>query len=105
MLGIDAPESRQMCTSDKGTPYACGLESKTFMQDLIKNDPVTCFVCFLCRYTKQNAKRLIYFASLARSLHRTPLVVERDMRTSFRFLEMLSGNLGKSACVEEYEYS
>eukprot|EP00802_Teleaulax_amphioxeia_P025084 Tamp_25884.p1 GENE.Tamp_25884~~Tamp_25884.p1 ORF type:complete len:291 (-),score=74.89 Tamp_25884:49-894(-) len=42
MLGIDAPESRQMCTSAKGTPYACGLESKTYMQDLIKNDPVTC---------------------------------------------------------------
>jgi endonuclease YncB( thermonuclease family) len=32
MLGIDAPESRQMCTSAKGTPYACGLEAKTFMQ-------------------------------------------------------------------------
>lgn len=43
LLGIDAPESRQMCTSSKGSPYACGLESKTYMQDLIKNDPVTCF--------------------------------------------------------------
>jgi len=32
LLGIDAPESRQMCTSMKGTPYACGLESKTYMQ-------------------------------------------------------------------------
>jgi len=42
LLGIDAPESRQMCTSTKGTPYACGLESKTYMQDLIKKDPVTC---------------------------------------------------------------
>jgi len=56
MLGIDAPESRQMCTSDKGTPYACGLEAKTFMQDLIKNDPVTCFVCFLCCYSKPKCK-------------------------------------------------
>jgi endonuclease YncB( thermonuclease family) len=43
LLGIDAPESRQMCTSAKGTPYACGLESKTYMQDLVKNDPVSCY--------------------------------------------------------------
>ena len=42
LLGIDAPESRQMCKNEKGFPYACGLQSKTYLQDLIKNDLVKC---------------------------------------------------------------
>mmetsp|Transcript_14778 Transcript_14778/g.33949 ORF Transcript_14778/g.33949 Transcript_14778/m.33949 type:complete len:276 (-) Transcript_14778:73-900(-) len=42
LLGIDAPESRQTCKDEKGFPYACGLESKTYLQDLIKNDVVKC---------------------------------------------------------------
>lgn len=28
LLGIDAPESKQMCTDSKGSAYACGIESQ-----------------------------------------------------------------------------
>ncbi len=28
LLGIDAPESKQICKDNKGAPYACGIESQ-----------------------------------------------------------------------------
>jgi endonuclease YncB( thermonuclease family) len=28
LLGIDAPESKQMCKDSKGSQYACGIESQ-----------------------------------------------------------------------------
>eukprot|EP00667_Euglena_gracilis_P007219 EG_transcript_7295 len=43
LLGIDAPESKQICTDASGAPYACGQESKQYLAGLIGDHQVECF--------------------------------------------------------------
>eukprot|EP01024_Parvocaulis_polyphysoides_P001731 TRINITY_DN10492_c0_g1_i1.p1 TRINITY_DN10492_c0_g1~~TRINITY_DN10492_c0_g1_i1.p1 ORF type:complete len:314 (-),score=26.43 TRINITY_DN10492_c0_g1_i1:421-1299(-) len=42
LLGIDAPEKKQTCMGQFGVEYACGLESKAFLSNLIGNNDVLC---------------------------------------------------------------
>ncbi|WP_336279243.1 thermonuclease family protein [Bartonella sp. CB175] len=42
LIGIDAPETRQLCGTKK-EQYACGLEAKKYLTQLIANQPVTCY--------------------------------------------------------------
>ncbi|KEC55052.1 thermonuclease family protein [Bartonella koehlerae] len=41
LAGIDAPEIKQFCGTEK-VPYACGLEAKKHLEQLIANQPVIC---------------------------------------------------------------
>ncbi|WP_336276901.1 thermonuclease family protein [Bartonella sp. CB178] len=42
LLGIDAPELRQFCGTEKSR-YPCGLEAKEYLKQLIADQPVTCY--------------------------------------------------------------
>ncbi|EJF75113.1 thermonuclease family protein [Bartonella alsatica] len=42
LAGIDAPELHQFC-GKKETRYPCGLEAKKYLEQLIANQPVTCY--------------------------------------------------------------
>jgi endonuclease YncB( thermonuclease family) len=39
---IDAPESRQFCQSNDGSPYRCGQKSAFVLADMISRKPVRC---------------------------------------------------------------
>ncbi len=43
LMGIDAPESSQTCQDASGKSYACGAESRDFLQKLISDNKVECF--------------------------------------------------------------
>lgn len=42
LLGIDAPELHQFC-GKKDARYPCGLEAKKYLEQLLKNQTVTCY--------------------------------------------------------------
>jgi len=42
LLGIDAPESKQVCKEKNGKEYMCGIESQKKLQQLVGNDKVKC---------------------------------------------------------------
>jgi len=42
LLGIDAPESKQVCKDKGGKDYMCGIESTKKLQQLVGNDNVKC---------------------------------------------------------------
>jgi endonuclease YncB( thermonuclease family) len=49
LVGIDSPEYTQKCKTAEGKKYACGLEAKAFMEDLIaqgfeRGDTINCEV-------------------------------------------------------------
>ncbi len=50
LYGIDAPESRQICTDRGGNPYPCGRQSARALRRLVGSDPLTCTVETLDRY-------------------------------------------------------
>jgi endonuclease YncB( thermonuclease family) len=52
MLGIDAPESKQMCTNKDGKDYACGVEAKAYLQAIIGDDPVQCLAAKRDQYNR-----------------------------------------------------
>ncbi|WP_034449291.1 thermonuclease family protein [Bartonella quintana] len=53
LAGIDAPELHQFCGTKK-TRYPCGLEAKKYLEQLIKNQPVTCHL-----YKKDKYHRIL----------------------------------------------
>ncbi|WP_019218584.1 thermonuclease family protein [Bartonella florencae] len=42
LMGIDAPELQQFCGKTEAR-YLCGLEAKKYLEELIANQPVTCY--------------------------------------------------------------
>ncbi|EJF82851.1 thermonuclease family protein [Bartonella rattimassiliensis] len=42
LYGIDAPELHQLC-GEKEAHYPCGLEAKKYLEQLVKNQTVTCY--------------------------------------------------------------
>lgn len=42
LVGIDAPEYRQMCRDRSGQEYACGREALTALRALVRSGTVTC---------------------------------------------------------------
>ncbi|MBK5957413.1 hypothetical protein CCR97_04210 [Rhodoplanes elegans] len=53
LAGIDAPEMRQTCASASGRPYACGLEARRALVDLVQGRDVTCTITGRDRYGRQ----------------------------------------------------
>lgn len=39
IFGIDAPEAKQMCNDGDGKPWACGMEAKKALADLVAASP------------------------------------------------------------------
>jgi endonuclease YncB( thermonuclease family) len=52
LLGIDAPESKQLCQDKAGAPYACGLEAKQSLEKIVGRDPVRCFAAKRDQYSR-----------------------------------------------------
>ena len=50
LYGIDAPESRQICTDRAGNPYPCGRQSARALRRLVGAGSITCKVETLDRY-------------------------------------------------------
>eukprot|EP00241_Pyramimonas_parkeae_P006690 CAMPEP_0114260484 /NCGR_PEP_ID=MMETSP0058-20121206/20519_1 /TAXON_ID=36894 /ORGANISM="Pyramimonas parkeae, CCMP726" /LENGTH=319 /DNA_ID=CAMNT_0001375737 /DNA_START=156 /DNA_END=1112 /DNA_ORIENTATION=+ len=44
LYGVDAPESKQMCTTNQGKEYACGVVSTQQLEQHIGNQKVSCAV-------------------------------------------------------------
>ena len=42
LVGIDAPESRQMCETAEGEPYECGMAATRALEEKIAGKPVRC---------------------------------------------------------------
>src|SRR6185437_15151068 len=42
LLGMDAPERAQSCTSAAGTDWACGEVARTFLQRLLAGGEIAC---------------------------------------------------------------
>mmetsp|Transcript_4760 Transcript_4760/g.14345 ORF Transcript_4760/g.14345 Transcript_4760/m.14345 type:complete len:195 (+) Transcript_4760:3513-4097(+) len=42
LLGIDAPEMKQVCSNTFGVRYACGVKSKKYLEFLIGGEPLRC---------------------------------------------------------------
>lgn len=42
LQGIDAPETRQLCKDETGKDYACGMEARNKLIEMIGDRPVTC---------------------------------------------------------------
>lgn len=51
LVGIDAPELQQICTSQSGA-YRCGIEARDFLQGLIKGGRPDCYVEGLDKYNR-----------------------------------------------------
>ncbi len=52
LLGIDAPESKQMCNDKSGSPYACGIEAKQSLEKIVGRDPVQCLAAKRDQYSR-----------------------------------------------------
>ena len=52
LLGIDAPESKQMCNDKSGSPYACGIEAKQSLEKIVGRDPVKCLAAKRDQYSR-----------------------------------------------------
>lgn len=52
LLGIDAPESKQICINQGGKEYLCGVESKAYLETIIGKDPVQCLAAKRDQYAR-----------------------------------------------------
>jgi hypothetical protein len=52
LLGIDAPETKQMCKDSRGEAYKCGVEAQGFLKDMIGKDQVKCFASKRDQYSR-----------------------------------------------------
>jgi len=50
VIGIDAPESKQMCLDGKGKEYSCGKKSKEHLEKLVGNGRVKCEIRGIGRF-------------------------------------------------------
>lgn len=44
LMGIDAPEYLQSCKTNKKKNYKCGISSKDYLENLIKDKTITCVI-------------------------------------------------------------
>lgn len=56
LWGIDAPEINQRCLDHDGSEYQCGVASKTTLELLIQDKPLTCSFISKDRYRREVAK-------------------------------------------------
>lgn len=56
LLGIDAPESSQLCTDPSGRRWRCGATAANRLSDFIAARPVTCRVSNTDRYGRSVAR-------------------------------------------------
>lgn len=52
LFGIDAPESKQLCSDAAGKPYRCGQVAANALSDLIGRQTVTCVKKDIDRYKR-----------------------------------------------------
>lgn len=52
LFGIDAPESRQLCSDQAGKDYRCGQVAANFLDELINSRPVACESKGIDRYKR-----------------------------------------------------
>lgn len=52
LLGIDAPETKQICTDSGGAGYKCGEEAQAFLKGIIGTDQVKCLASKRDQYSR-----------------------------------------------------
>lgn len=53
LQGVDAPESRQLCALDDGSPWRCGQHAALVLSDHIGSQTVTCRIDAIDRYDRK----------------------------------------------------
>lgn len=74
LIGIDAPEGRQVCQRD-GRPWRCGDDAKAALRGLVANRTVTCDVKGRDRYQRALAVCAAGGADVAREMVRRGMAV------------------------------
>lgn len=52
LLGLDAPETRQICIDNRGEPWQCGIAAKEAMESIIGTRQVACTVTSMDLYKR-----------------------------------------------------
>ncbi len=99
LFGIDAPEKNQIC-SKKSNSYNCGLTSKKFLKEIIKNEKIECTYKNLDRYGRIIGK-CISHTKIENSNETVPFDINYQMVRNGRAVEYKRYSKGEYSEAEE----